>query len=120
MRLAFSLNLCSISSSLSVYNVVPSNAPAFELIDSVLYKGRLSIHSADMLIRELGTLYQSGKASTTDTTADGETPLHRVRLFMPLNRSMTITKRRIGDGLAVLLILQPRNVAFNIHFDSGL
>lgn len=87
VRLGFSLNFCSISSSLSFYNVVPSNAPAFELIDSVLHKKGLSIRSAETLIRELGMLYQSGKASTTDTTADGETLLHRVRLIVPLKRS---------------------------------
>ncbi len=89
VRLAFSLNLCSISSSLSFYNVVPSNAPAFKLVKSVLYYKELSIRSAETLVQELGTLYQSGKASTTDITANGDTLLHCVCLLVPLNRSMT-------------------------------
>lgn len=90
VRISCTISGHSISPQLSLRNVVSNSAPAFQLL---LSKGGIfqepSIRNAEATLRELGTMFQSGKANPTDVMEDGRTLIHYVCCFVRLCTDLT-------------------------------
>jgi len=63
----------SISPGLTFYTLVPHGSPAFKIVDDLLYFDTCELTNADFkgTIRQLGELFQTGRASPSDVNPHG-------------------------------------------------